>query len=54
MQNKMFKNFSDQQKQEIFNRYNSFKSHDQQYVFLKSLVISVKNNSIDNKTQKFK
>jgi len=50
---KCSKTFSDRQKQKIFNRYNCFKSHDQQYIFLKSLVIPVKNNSIDNKNQKF-
>jgi hypothetical protein len=26
--------FSEEQKQELFNRYNSFKSHEQQYLFL--------------------
>jgi hypothetical protein len=36
---KCSKIFSDQQKQKIFNCYSSLKSYDQQYVFLKSLII---------------
>ena len=45
--------FSEEQKQEFFNHYNSLKSHEQQYLFLKSMVIPVNNNSNDKKNQKF-
>ncbi len=42
---------SDEQKRQFFNRYNSLKSHEQQYFFLKSMVIPVTNTG--KKIQKF-
>jgi hypothetical protein len=40
--------FSEEQKQQFFDRHNSFKSDEQQYLFLKSMVIPV-----NNKNKKF-
>jgi hypothetical protein len=42
---------TESQKIEVFNRYNNLKSHSEQYLFLKSLVIP--DNNIDKKNLKF-
>jgi hypothetical protein len=42
---------TDNQKKEVFERYNSLKSHSEQYLFLKTVVIPI--NSNDKKRREF-